>query len=244
MVYMGSKSRIAKYIVPILQKEIVENDIKLYIEPFVGGANVIDKIECERRIASDINSDLIALLKYAQSDTELKIAPEDCPFEHYADVRSNRNTGKYTQEYRALVGYCASYAGRYFEGGYGRDKTGKRNIYKERVKNLKEQAEHFRGIEFSCMDYQKYLDMGITNALFYLDPPYRNTKKYAKNLIDYEEFYAFCHKLTDAGNIVIISEFNMPDGFECIWEKEKKVLLVSDREEGRSVTEKLYKTLR
>jgi DNA adenine methylase len=35
--YMGSKSRIAKYIVPIIQKYINENDIAMYIEPFVGG---------------------------------------------------------------------------------------------------------------------------------------------------------------------------------------------------------------
>ena len=34
---MGSKSRIAKYIVPIIQKYINENDITMYIEPFVGG---------------------------------------------------------------------------------------------------------------------------------------------------------------------------------------------------------------
>ena len=37
MKYFGSKSRIAKYIVPILQKEIDENHITTYFEPFVGG---------------------------------------------------------------------------------------------------------------------------------------------------------------------------------------------------------------
>lgn len=42
--YMGSKSRIAKYIVPIIQKYIDENNIEKYVEPFVVGANVIDKI--------------------------------------------------------------------------------------------------------------------------------------------------------------------------------------------------------
>lgn len=37
MKYMGSKSRIKKYIVPILQKLIDENNIKMYIETMVGG---------------------------------------------------------------------------------------------------------------------------------------------------------------------------------------------------------------
>ena len=44
MKYMGSKSRIAKDIVPIIQKCIDDNNIETYVEPFVGGANVIDKI--------------------------------------------------------------------------------------------------------------------------------------------------------------------------------------------------------
>lgn len=37
MKYMGSKSRIAKYIVPIIQKCIDDNGLEYYIEPFVGG---------------------------------------------------------------------------------------------------------------------------------------------------------------------------------------------------------------
>ena len=37
MKYMGSKSRIAKDIVPIIQSYIDDNNCRLYIEPFVGG---------------------------------------------------------------------------------------------------------------------------------------------------------------------------------------------------------------
>lgn len=38
MKYMGSKSRIAKYIVPIIQKCIDDNGLEYYIESFVGGS--------------------------------------------------------------------------------------------------------------------------------------------------------------------------------------------------------------
>lgn len=38
MVYMGSKSRIAKEIVPIIQSYIDDNNVYNYLEPFVGGA--------------------------------------------------------------------------------------------------------------------------------------------------------------------------------------------------------------
>jgi len=37
MQYMGSKNRYAKYIVPIIQKYIDDNNITKYLEPFVGG---------------------------------------------------------------------------------------------------------------------------------------------------------------------------------------------------------------
>ena len=139
-----------------------------------------------------------------------------------------------------MIGYCASYGGRYYDGGYGRDTKGGRSIYTERVTNLKEQAPNLKGIEFSCRDYKYYLNMGIKNALFYLDPPYRGTKQYSKQSIDYEEFYDFCRELSN-DNIVVISEYNMPDDFTCIWEKERKVLQKSDRVTGEKAVEKLFK---
>lgn len=60
---MGSKSRIAKHIVPILQECINDNALEVYVEPFVGGANVIDKIKCNTRKGYDKNKYLIALLQ-------------------------------------------------------------------------------------------------------------------------------------------------------------------------------------
>ena len=131
-----------------MQRYIEDNNIETFIDPFCGGANIVDKIQCKKRIASDYNEDLIALLKYAQLDNDLSIAPSECTFEHYADVRSNRTTGKYSQEYIALIGYCASYGGRYYDGGYGRDAKGGRSIYTERVANLKEQAPSLKVLSF------------------------------------------------------------------------------------------------
>jgi site-specific DNA-adenine methylase len=239
IVFQGSKNRLAKFIIPIIQQYIDDNNITYFYDVFTGGANVVDKVRCEHRIASDSNKDLIALLKYVQLDNDLSIAPDTCSFEHYADVRSNRNTGKYSQEYIALIGYCASYGGRYWSGGYGRDSKGGRSIYTERVSNLKQQAPNLKEIDFYCRDYKEYLDMNIRNALFYCDPPYNGTKHYDKQHIDYDEFYNFCRELSK-DNIVIISEYNMPDDFTCIWQKERKVLQKSDRVKGDKVVEKLF----
>ena len=92
---------------------------------------------------------------------------------------------------------------------------------------------------FFCRDYKDYLNFNIENALFYLDPPYKGTKQYSKQNINYDEFYDFCKQLSK-NNIVIISEYNMSDDFECIWQKERKVLQKSNRITGDTAIEKLF----
>ena len=71
MKYMGSKARIAKDICPIIQSFIDKSGAYIYVEGFVGGANVIDKITCDTRVGIDKNKYLIALLKYVRSGGEL-----------------------------------------------------------------------------------------------------------------------------------------------------------------------------
>lgn len=92
---MGSKSRIAKYIVPIIQKYIDDNNIDTYVEPFVGGANVIDKIKCENKIGSDKNKYLIALLERVQRGLPLY---DEVPKELYDKARNAFNS-KNTSEF-------------------------------------------------------------------------------------------------------------------------------------------------
>ena len=69
MRYVGSKNRLSKELAPIIQSYINDN-CKGYIEPFVGGANMIDKIKCDNKIGYDINNYLIALLNHAKINTD------------------------------------------------------------------------------------------------------------------------------------------------------------------------------
>lgn len=71
MKYMGSKSRIAKYIVPIIQSFIDKSGATEYYEPMVGGGNIIDKIKCSSRVGFDANKYLIALLSHVALDGSL-----------------------------------------------------------------------------------------------------------------------------------------------------------------------------
>ena len=88
MRYVGSKNRISKYLVPIIQNCIMDN-CNGYIEPFVGGANIIDKIKCDNKIGYDINPYLISLLNHVKTTTD--DIPEEITREHYYDVKNNKN---------------------------------------------------------------------------------------------------------------------------------------------------------
>ncbi len=87
---MGSKAKITKYIVPIIQRKIDESGARYYVEPFAGGCNVIDKIKAEYRIASDSNKYLIALFQHLQDGGEL---PEHITREEYNKAREAYRTG-------------------------------------------------------------------------------------------------------------------------------------------------------
>lgn len=240
MVYQGSKTRLRKFIIPIIQKCIDDNNVETYIEPFVGGGNVIDHVNCKTRYGGDINVELISLLCYMRDNPKMEIYPEQCSFEHYAEVREARksNARSYSSEYIAGIGYFASYGGRYFDGGYGRDSKGGRSIYNERLRNAREQAPLLKDISFQNVPYWYW--SAFENCVFYLDPPYKGTKSYGtKEKFDYEHFYDFCRKLSKK-NFVFISEYNMPSDFKAIWQKDRKVLQKSNRKNGETATEKLF----
>lgn len=167
---MGSKSRIAKYIVPIIQKYIDDSN-KNYYEPFCGGCNVIDKINAKKKYASDANEYLIELLKHVQSGGDL---PTEVPRDLYSQVRSNLND--YDSWFVGAVGFLASYNGRFFDGGYAPpnyDGKRYRNYYQESKTNLLNQAKDLYNIIFSCIIYQ---EAHPKNLIIYADPPYKRYK--------------------------------------------------------------------
>lgn len=240
---MGSKSRIAHQIVPIIQKYIDDNKVKNYIEPFVGGANIADKIQCEHKYCSDIREPLIELLKYVQRGGDL---PLSISKEEYSLVRSNPE--EYEKWYVGCVGFLASYNGRYFDGGYAhlvhektKTRTRVRNYYKEARNNLLHQAssELFQDIIFRCCDYKElYKKCQFKNCVIYCDPPYQGAKQYSNSKnFDYEDFWNEMRKWSKE-NIVLISELRAPDDFTCVWKKQtSRSIKVNDK---NMVTEKLF----
>ena len=233
MQYMGSKNRISKYISPIIQSYINDNT-NCYIEPFVGGANMIDKIQCKKRIGCDLHKQLIELLKYTRDKSDT--FPLHISEEEYKQVKNNKN--KYEDWYLGLVGFCGSNSAKYFNG-YARGKD-TRDRPNEAIRNLKKQAPNLKGIEFYNCSFLDLPKDKINNCVIYCDPPYRNTTKYKTEKFPYEEFYQWCRDMSK-NNTVLISEYSMPDDFTCIWEKETKISLDSNKKSGDNKNKRIEK---
>ena len=236
MKYVGSKNRISKELAPIIQNYITE-DTKGYLEPFVVGANMIDKINHYNRIGCDIHKELIALLNKAKNDVDS--IPDEISEEEYKLVKDNKSN--YEDWYVGLVGFCASFGAKYF-GGYARDNkndnSGKWSV--GAIKNLKKQAPLLKDIEFKCCNFLDLPKDKIKGYVIYCDIPYKGTKKYKTKPFPYEEFYKWAIEMAK-NNTVLISEYNMPSNFKCIWEKETKVNFDSNRCSGDKSNKRVEK---
>lgn len=238
MKYVGSKNRLAKELVPIIQSYITD-DTKGYLEPFVGGANMIDKIECDNKFGCDIHEELIELLKYIQNTNN--ILPTTIKEEEYNKVRLNKD--KYEKWYVGFIGFCATFGAKYF-GGYARgfkeDKITPRDIPAESIRNIEKQRKNLQNIKFKCCSYDE-INKNIKDFVIYCDPPYKGTLKYTTDF-DYDKFYKWCKEMSK-NNIVLISEYWMPEEFECIWEKKTTVRIDSNKkskDKKMERTEKLF----
>ena len=236
MKYVGSKNRLSKQLGPIIQSYIDSMGEKCngYWEPFVGGANMIDKIKCKDKYGTDKHKYLIALLRHVQQTVD--DLPNTITEDEYKAVNANPNN--YPDWYVGLVGFC-SFGGKWW-GGYPRsfkaDGVTPRDMPNEIFRNLKKQAPALKDVVFGCRNYYDctYAD----GFVFYCDPPYRDTTKYATGNFDYEKFYRWCKDMAK-NNIVLISEYWMPeDGFECIWQGNLKCTL--DKASRTDKVERLY----
>ena len=208
MKYMGSKNRIAKYLLPIILKDRKEG--QWYVEPFVGGCNMIDKVKGYRR-GNDSNEYLIDFFVALQYGW---IPPTHVTKEQYSYVRNNMDENKALTFW---VGVGCSYSGKWFGGYAGKTKTKigtVRDYQAEAIDNINAQLEHLKGVVFTASSYD-CMDIPL-NSIIYCDPPYENSTSY-KNKFDHAHFWEWVRTKSKDGHRVFVSEYNAPSDFICIW---------------------------
>jgi DNA adenine methylase len=108
--------------------------------------------------------------------------------------------------------------GAIFKGSWAKNKKNT-DYVKECVKNILIQSKNIQNVKFYCSDY---ITLKIpSNSLIYCDPPYMNAITYNnKSFFNHNIFWNWARQKQKEGHKVFISEYNAPDDFKCIWEKE------------------------
>lgn len=233
MRYMGSKSRIAKDILPIILKDRKEG--QYYVEPFVGGANMIDKVD-GNRIGADSNKYLISFYNSIFCGW---LPPKNITKEEYIYIKNHKDEN---EPLTFWAGVCCSFGCKWFGGFLSDYQESKRlksgilpNHQREAYNNLLKQLPNLTGIKFLCSDY---LNLEIPdNSIIYCDPPYQNTIGY-KDDFNHEYFWEWCRIMVELGHKVFISEYNAPEDFICIWEKD--ISNTISKQLNKIATEKLF----
>ena len=225
MKYMGGKQKIAKEILQIILKD---RDWRAYVEPFVGGCNIIDKVD-GNRVGCDINPYLISLWKAVSNGW---MPPKEITEIDYLEIRNNKS--KFPPELVGYVGFTLSFCGKWF-GGWARGKG--RDYVNEAYNSAIKQFPKLIGVEFHCITYYK---LSITDSVIYCDPPYNGTTSYNGEKFNTERFWQWCRGQKQYGNSVFISEKIAPEDFNCVWEKQRPNSFHTKDISKQILTEKLF----
>jgi len=247
MRYMGSKKRIAKYILPIILKDRKPN--QWYVEPFCGGCNTLGLVE-GNTIGADVHDALIAFLKAAQAGW-------------VPDIYVNEDSYKRIQAsgsllHKGYAGFLFSFGAK-FNGTYRRHND-------LRVSKKYEKGKEPQGVtlksNYAVMDYNNKINKTVTEKLgnaikhvklfhasydtlkippasiIYCDPPYRGTTGYG-NTFNHNLFYDWCRLQKAKGHTVFVSEYAMPKDFKCVWEGIINQSIGHKQKDARTI-EKLF----
>jgi len=211
MRYVGSKRNLAKHILFFIQHALTVFPDGKYIEPFVGGCNMIDQVKHHTRIGCDANKYLIELLKVSRSNPE-KLEEVTCLSRPvYKYLRDNKDS--YYEWYVGLMGFMPTFNNQWFHSFSEDLNPGK---FSSSIKSLINQD--LSGIKLINCDYRN-IPIGKGNVI-YCDPPYI-IEDFYKMPFDHQEFYEWVRSASK-DNIVLVSEYEMPEDFTSIWQRTVK----------------------
>lgn len=242
MNYLGGKSRLVSKLLPMMLLEAKLKNRTTWVEPFVGGGNMIEKVPATfTRIGIDINPHTIAAL------TAIRDFPDKLPFKvSELEYQTLRNTP--ASPINSWIRFAASFASK-FDGGYGRsffntknDTTGDfttemRSKIIEGRNSAILQSPLLNGVELYTGTYRDF--SYFENCLIYCDPPYQGTTTYKTVHFSHYLFWEWVRNMSKH-NSVFVSEYAAPKDFTAIATFEQNVGIHSRRKQCTKAVEKLF----
>lgn len=201
--WVGGKSKLIPQMEQYYPKELKENKIDVYIEPFVGGGailiDILKKYNIKKTYAFDINKNLIncyniikekvdsLVLELKKLEKEYLKLDDENRKEYYYDIRKKYNSINVENEKEALekTTYFIFLNKTCFNGLYRENRRGQFNVpvgkYKNPTicdeKNLIELSKLIKNVTFINGDYRESYKYIEENTFIYFDPPYRPINK-------------------------------------------------------------------
>lgn len=206
---------------------------QIFLSPFVGGGWV-EQYMNGKKILCDKHTYLIEMYKELQKGW---LPPTKLTKEEYMHIKNNPDEQPYLT---GFVGFGCSFAGKWF-GGYAKDNSGRNyclNAYNSILKKI--ESGLLSETIFICCDYR---ELKPKDMIIYCDPPYKNTTQYDKNIVgkfDNNEFWEIMREWSK-DNTVLISEYEAPNDFEIVWEKQVKLDIRDKNNNKQERIERLFK---
>lgn len=217
MHYLGGKSRLAKKFAPILNEAIARSDRGRFIEPFVGGFNIVPVVPPVPTLCNDLHRGLITMYQALQRGWQPPETLTEAQWERLKAVRD------WTDPLTAFAAFGVSFQGIEFTR-YARDKQGTNYAARAR-RTLLRKAEYMGpNVTFRHGDYH---GLAISRGdVVYADPPYLWVTGYSTGPFDHERFYAWCEDAAARGARVFVSEFTIPErpGWKSVWSLDRPLM--------------------
>ena len=201
--WAGGKSKLIPQMEQYYPKELKENKIDVYVEPFVGGGailiDILKKYNIKKAYAFDINENLIncyniikdkvdsLVLNLKKLEKEYLKLDDENRKEYYYDIRKKYNSINIENEKEALekTTYFIFLNKTCFNGLYRENRRGQFNVpigkYKNPTicdeENLIELSKLIKNVIFIRGDYRESYKYIVENTFIYFDPPYRPINK-------------------------------------------------------------------
>lgn len=211
MGYKGLKlNDLDSEIVGILNCLIVENNIKTYVEPYIGFGNIIGNIQCENKYGYDSNKYIIGLLRYLSNNGAI---PDEISLGAFEDAKAHYQckSKAYEDWYYGLLGFMLSgsdetkpFHSRYITQDALSD------AYSKTRDNVEKHRSYISDTKFAIGKIDGICDK-LKDALIYCKiPKYKrfNADKFIDNMFKLSE-----------NNIVILKAEAVYSEFELIWEE-------------------------
>lgn len=245
--WAGGKGQLLNKFKELYPQELINGEIKIYIEPFVGGGavffDILQNYQIEKAYINDINKELINCYRCIKANVEEVIKQLDILEKEYLTsedraiyfykVRDRYNEIQLNAHYDFEK--CVDFIflnKTCFNGLYRVNKDGKFNVphgkYKNPLicdkENLRLCSNLLQKVEISCGNYEQILEKAGNNTFLYFDPPYRP-------LIENNSFVSY-----DKSGFDDNDQIKLADNYKVL--DNKKCLLMLSNSDPKNTNEK------